>query len=457
MKAPRRTLLLVEDDTLLCRAVHDALSSESLEVLAVHTAADGLATCSERRIDIAVLDQHLPDGDGRALCGRILAVSAEAKIVFITAYPSFDSAVTVLKAGAHDYLCKPFSVEELGIAVRRCLGALELERVERLEAYRAVKDRQESMLVGGAGLDALRELVALAARAEAPVLVTGETGTGKTLVAKAIHFGGSRRDGPFITLDCAALPEHLIEAELFGWDRGAFTGAVDAREGVIAMAEGGTLFLDEIGEMPLHLQAKLLNVLEGRQVRRIGGRTSRTVDFRLVAATNASLEEHVERGAFRADLFFRLDVVRIRMPPLRERTADLAPLCEHLLRGIAGRNGAQLAPGEIDRLAGYAWPGNVRELRNVLERSLVLHRDTLRPSELLGPAQQRPGDATRPRTPLDGGGPELTLEEVELRHVRETLRRHSGNLTRAARALGISLSTLKRKVKLARIEPARSK
>ncbi len=297
MKAPRRTLLLVEDDTLLCRAVHDALSSESLEVLAVHTAADGLATCSERHVDIAVLDQRLPDGDGRALCERILAVSADAKIVFITAYPSFDSAVTVLKAGAHDYLCKPFSLEELGIAVRRCVGALELERVERLEAYRAVKDRQESLLVGGSGLDALRELVALAARAEAPVLLTGETGTGKTLVAKAIHFGGPRRDGPFITLDCAALPENLIEAELFGWDRGAFTGAGDARDGVIAMAEGGTLFLDEIGEMPLHLQAKLLNVLEGRQVRRIGGRTSRTVDFRLVAATNASLEDRVERGA----------------------------------------------------------------------------------------------------------------------------------------------------------------
>jgi len=452
MKPSRRRLLLVEDDTLLCRAVSDALASETLEVAAAHTAAAGLAACTDRPVDIVVLDQRLPDGDGRSLCERILAVNADTKIVFVTAYPSFESAVTALKAGAHDYLCKPFSVEELGIAVRRCLGALDLERVERLEAYRAVKDRQEAMLVGGVGLDPVRDVVARAARAEASVLVTGETGTGKTLVAKAIHFGGPRRVGPFITLNCAALPDSLIESELFGWERGAFTGAVDAREGVIAMAEGGTLFLDEIGEMPLHLQAKLLNVLEERQVRRLGGRTSRAVNFRLVAATNAHLEERVAAGAFRPDLYFRLNVIQIRMPPLRERTADLPPLCEHLLHGIAGRNGAQLAPGEIERLAAYAWPGNVRELRNILERSVVLHRDPLRPSELLAPralaAEAPPGAALQDDAPAD-----LTLLDVEMRHIQRALVRNGGNLTRTAKALGISLSTLKRRVKAARIGP----
>jgi DNA-binding NtrC family response regulator len=441
MKDRKRRLLVIEDDRLLCRAVRDRLASDGLEVLTAHDAAAGLAACNAGAFDVVVLDQKLPDGDGHSLCHPILQLHPAAKIVFVTAYPSFDNAVQALKAGAHDYLSKPFELDELGHAVERCLSTIRLERVERREAYRSDREREGAVLVGGEGLAAARELVELASRSESPVLVTGETGTGKNLAAKAIHFGGPRRDGPFVSLNCAALPENLIEAELFGWERGAFTGAAAAREGLVEMADGGTLFLDEIGEMPLHLQSKLLALLEDKEVRRLGARTARPIDLRTVAATNADLEGRMAAGRFRADLYYRLDVIRVRLPPLRERLADLPLICGHLLARMAGRGPTpRLAPGELERLAYYRWPGNVRELRNVLDRSFVLHRDLLRPSELLAPAPSE-----QVRAPADA--PILPLEEVEREHVVRAVRHHAGNLARSARSLGISLSTLKRMLK----------
>jgi transcriptional regulator with PAS, ATPase and Fis domain len=322
------------------------------------------------------------------------------------------------------------------------LTVQDLQRAQRLQRYRSAKDRDEAVLVGR--LERVREVVALAAPFDAPVLVTGETGTGKNLVAKSIHFGGPRREGPFITVNCAALPEQLIEAELFGWERGSFTGAVGAREGVIEMAEGGTLFLDEIGEMPLHLQAKLLALIEEKEAKRLGGRVSRPVDARVVAATNVDLESLVAAGRFRSDLYYRLNVIRVHVPPLRERREDIPALVQSLLGRMAGREGPPpLRPGEQERLTAYGWPGNVRELRNVLERSLVLHRDPLRPSELIPPQRTRPPSG---RAAPAQEGEELALSAVEHRHICRVLRLHGGNLSRSARALGISLSTLKRKL-----------
>ncbi len=441
-----RTLLVVDDDPLIARAIHDRLSSDVLEVIAAHDAASGLDACEKRSVDVVVLDQRLPDGDGHALCGRIHELHPAAKIVFVTAYPSFDHAVQALKAGAYDYLCKPFELEALAVSVRRCCDSLDLERAERREAYRKAKDGEESVLVGrGDAMERVRAALRLAAGSDAPVLVTGETGTGKNLVAKAIHFGGPRSAGPFIALNCAALPEHLVEAELLGWDRGAFTGAVASREGVVEMADGGTLFLDEIGEMPVQLQTKLLSILEDREVRRLGGRSARKIDLRVVAATNADLEERVAGGRFRPDLFYRLDVVRMRLPPLRERPGDVPELCRHLLRKLAGaRRDVSIAAEELERLQAYRWPGNVRELRNILERSLVLHRDRLRPSELLA-AVGRVAPPTSPREPALEGT--FSLEAVERRHIEAALLREEGNLARTARALGIALTTLKRKLK----------
>jgi len=447
MTKTKRQLLLVEDDRLLCAAVRDRLSSEALEVRVAHTAAEARAAYSAGAVDVVILDEHLPDGSGHGLCAPILEAHPSAKLVVVTAYPSFEHAVGALKAGAYDYLCKPFELEALELAVRRCLETIELERVGRLAAWRRAKDQEEVVLVGGAGMAQVRELVRLAADSDAPVLVTGETGTGKNLVAKAIHFSGPRRGGPFVGLNCAALPESLIEAELFGWERGSFTGALATREGLVELAHEGTLFLDEIGEMPLHLQTKLLAVLEDRQVKRLGGRTTRTVDARIIAATNADLEARVADGQFRADLYYRLDVVRAHLPPLRDHPSDISPLCRHLACRLVGRDRPPaFAAGEMERLEAYPWPGNVRELRNVLERSLVLHREPLRPSELLRPVVSAGGPGAAAAT---GGAPaaEVTLEVMERGHIERAVSRCDGNLAQAAAALGISLSTLKRRVR----------
>ncbi len=435
-------MLIIDDDRLLCQAVRDRLQSQSLQVISAHTAAEGLAACASGVVDVVVLDQKLPDGEGHSLCGAILETNGSARIIFATGYPSFDHAVQALKAGAHDYLCKPFELEELALVVGRCLSVLELEKAERLQDYRRSKDGEEAVLVGG--LAGLREVLEMATPSDAPVLVTGETGTGKSLVAKSIHFAGPRRQGPFVSINCAALPENLIEAELFGWEKGSFTGAVASREGVAEMAEGGTLFLDEIGDLPLHLQAKLLSLIEEKEAKRIGGRATRPVDVRIVAATNADIESRVAARTFRPDLYYRLNVIRMHVPPLRERKQDIPNLCEHLLRRMASRGRQRvLEPGEVERLQTYGWPGNVRELRNVLERSLVLHSERLRPSELLvGAAGAIHGET---KAPPAGDG--LTLEAIERLHIQKVLRLQAGNLSRSARLLGISLSTLKRKAK----------
>ncbi len=448
MSRPLRRVLLIDDDILFGRAVRDHFAPADIEVLEARSAAEALVIAAEVSPDVIVLDQKLPDGPGQALCAPLRDAHPTAKIVFITAFPSFDSAVSALKAGAHDYLSKPFELGELEHAVRRGIRTIELERAERARSYQDEKDRESTPFVAGPGLHELRDLLAVAAGADAPVLLTGETGTGKGLLARAIHHGGARRTKPFISLNLAALPETLVEAELFGWERGAFTGAVGSREGVLEMAAGGTLLLDEIGEMPVHLQAKLLSVLEDREVRRLGSRTSRSVDVRIVAATNADLEERIATQRFRADLYYRLDVIRLHLPPLRERAEDLPALCEHLLGRMAGAGKApRLAEGEDEKLMAYDWPGNIRELRNVLERSLLLHTGELRPSSLLSARQRDP----RPSPPQDlrpsASEQPVTLEVLEQRYIERTLESHQGNLARTARALGISLSTLKRKLR----------
>jgi transcriptional regulator with PAS, ATPase and Fis domain len=276
------------------------------------------------------------------------------------------------------------------------------------------------------------------------VLITGETGTGKTLVAKAIHYRGPSPKAPFISINCASLPETLIEAELFGYEKGAFTGSVAARKGLFEMAEGGTLFLDEIGEMPVHLQSKLLSVLEDKILRRLGSESVRTVSVRIIAATGLKLEEHLGK-TFRKDLYYRLSVIRMHIPPLRERCPDIPQLCSHLMKTITGHE-VPLSEAESARLCQYDWPGNVRELKNILERAYLLQKgEEFRPADLLGKGQQSLRSAG---TEPDMDAPLLALEEVEMRHIRYALSRLSGNYTQAAKALGISLSTLKRKLKL---------
>ncbi len=446
-----RTILVVDDDRVFGEAAREALAQPARDVLVVHSAAAGVRECSRRRVDVVLLDQQLPDGEGYSFCPQFLSFNEQTKIIFITAYPSFESAVRAVRGGAYDYLSKPFELEELLLAVDRSCRTLDLEQAAQLHSYRQRKEGEETVLLGESpALTALREMIDLAAVEDAPVLITGETGTGKGVVARSIHYRGPRAEAPFVSINCAALPENIIESELFGHERGAFTGAEGARKGIFEMAEGGTLFLDEIGAMPLHLQSKLLSVLDEKRIRRLGGGTFLRVNVRIVAATNAEIEAELQRRTFRADLYYRIGVIRLHLPPLRERTGDIPELCRHFL-GLRSRTSAStLSEEELRRLQGYCWPGNVRELKNIIERAAILHRDHPRPSELLGHDGAAAAPPPMAPRPAPGDATALaTLAQIERRHVARVLQEHAGNYTRAARTLGISLSTLKRKLRSA--------
>ena len=439
-----KNIIVIDDDSVFCSAVHDYLASKTMIVHTAQSAAEGLKLCTQHKVDVVLLDQKLPDGEGVSLCPAILQRHEQAKIIFITAYPSFDNAVKAIKMGAYDYLSKPFELEELGLAVERAMRTQELERIEQVQRYQQDKESEESVLVWGQGrLAEVIKIVEVAASANAPVLITGETGTGKSAIAKYIHYKSSSHKRAFLCINCAAFPENLIEVELFGCEKGAYTGAVAARRGIFELAEGGTLFLDEIAAMPLHLQSKLLGVLEEKQIRRIGGESVKKVDMRIIAASNANVEEAIAAQTFREDLYYRLSVIRIHIPPLRERREDIAELCAYFIQTMANGREVYIPDTELLKLIEYGWPGNVRELKNIIERTLLIQKGPLlRPSDFLG-GQHRPSSAL----PLPDSNGVVSLEDVEKRHIRHMLDSYSGNYSRAARALGISLSTLKRKVK----------
>jgi DNA-binding NtrC family response regulator len=442
---------MVDDDRFFCRLVRDELSRSGLEVAVEHSLAGARETARRLLPEVVLLDNQLPDGDGLTLVPDLLRANEEAKVILITGFPSFDNAVDALRDGVHDYLTKPVDVEKLRIAVRRALRARELERIEQVERRRSAEERESAVLIGvSPAWKQVEMLIQRFAAASSPVLITGESGTGKSLLARSIHYASPRAAGPFLSTNCAALPEGLIEAELFGVEKGAYTGAVASRKGLFQIADGGSLFLDEIAEMPPPLQAKLLSVLEDGQVRRLGTTACQPVNTRVLTATNLAPESAVESGRLRLDLYYRLNVLRIHVPPLRERPEDVPLLCDHLLARLAPGRGARLGPGEERLLRHYAWPGNVRELKNVLERCLMLQDGAdVYPSHLLEPF------ALTERSPSAGAekGDEdlLPLEEMERRHILRALRTCDGNLTRTSQRLGISLSTLRRKL---RDEPA---
>jgi len=442
----KKTLLLIDDDQLLCDVVYRHFGDDRIDVLTANTGSEGMSICSKKMVDVVLLDQKLPDGKGVDLCKTILRHNDQAKIIFITAYPSFKNAISAIKAGAYDYLSKPFEMEELDLAVDRTLTTLGLEKFKQIQTHRSDKEKEETVLIGRhGGLSEVWRIAEMAVSAEAPVLITGETGVGKNVVARTIHYMSPAGKNAFISINCAAIPDNLLEAELFGFEKGAFTGAVSVKKGLFEMAEGGTIFLDEIGALPLRLQSKLLGVLDDKNLRRLGGKSVRPVDVRIVAATNMDIENAVKEGSFREDLYYRINVIRIHIPPLRERLQDVPDLCRFFVSRFITDSDVTMPDSEAKRLMEYNWPGNVRELGNVIERSIILKRGpVLRPSELLG------ANSLNFSSPVREGRENKnipTLEELEKNHIRYALDKLFGNHTRTAKALGISRSTLKRKIK----------
>ncbi len=454
-----KTLIIIDDDRFFCDTVIAFFKDAAFSTVARHTGRDGLAWCGNNRTDVILLDQKLPDSEGLQLCTAILESCEQAKIIFITAYPSFDHAVQALRNGAHDYLSKPMELLELQLAVDRAFRTLELERAEQLQKLHVQRESQQNKLIGcHGGLRAIYHLVELAAANRAPVLITGETGTGKNVVAKAIHYLHNDHAPSFVDANCAALPENLIESELFGHERGSFTGALTLRKGLFEMAEGGTLFLDEIGEIPLHLQAKLLGILDDGALRRLGGQTTRKIDVRIIAATNIQLEQAVARKTFREDLYYRLSVMRIHLPPLRERREDIEELSRFFLKESAPDQDLILPAPELEALTHYPWPGNVRELRNILERAIILRKGkAVHPARLLVAQGLQEGSSLAVSAPHPGAPAIQPLIDLEKSQIKKALAAFAGNHTRTAEALGIARSTLLRKLDQHRLKPGVAK
>ena len=445
--APRKNLLIIDDDRLFGQSSAAYLADFPIDILHAESGKDGLAICRSKKIDIVLLDQKLPDTTGEQIFPSILSSHEQIKIIFITAYPDLRVAVEAVRKGAFDYLSKPFEPEELAHVVDKALKTLALEQYAQIRSYQCdIESRQHQLVGSSLAMETLTHLIQTASGTDAPVLITGETGTGKNQVARAIHYEGPKSNAPFISINCASLPENLIEAELFGYEKGAFTGADQTRKGVFELAEGGTLLLDEIGEIPLHLQSKLLQVLDEKIVRRLGGQVVIPVDVRIIAATNVHVEIALEQGLFRRDLYYRLSIIRIHLPPLRERREDISLLADHFIRKFVPTLPVTLSDAESRRLHLYDWPGNIRELSNVIERATILRDDGgIHPSRLIGGPVVANDSYTFEEDSVDETT-DLTLKTMEKKHIERVLAIHSRNFTRTAQSLGVSRSTLMRKI-----------
>ena len=457
------SVLIVDDEKHTREGLRQALE-DSYDVSLAASADEAFNLLDAQPFDAVLTDLRMPGKSGLKVIDKALALPQRPAVIMMTAYGNVDTAVEAMKRGAVDFLTKPVNLERLEVLLQRALKTKTLEVEVRQLHERLDEKFSFDGLIGHSG--ALRDLidkVRLVAPSRATILLEGESGTGKELIAQALHQAGSRSRGPFVAVHCAALSENLLESELFGHERGAFTGATERRIGRFESADGGTLFLDEIGEITASTQVKLLRFLETRGIERVGGGKPITLDVRLVAATNRNLERMVAEGKFREDLYFRLNVVRLLMPPLRDRPDDIPLLLAHYLKFFAKENGSpppQLEPGALRTLCDYRWPGNIRELRNFCENAVVLHRGARLTEYDLDP-RYRGALATAPSTsgtlpalpatpaPLALPGPagsSLSVEENERRLLREALFKARGNRTRAAELMGISRRTLHRKL-----------
>ncbi len=447
------SILIVDDEKAIQTSLRGVLEDESYRVGTVGSGDQALSRIGEDPPDLVLLDVWMPGMDGLEVLAEIKRVRPEQPVVMISGHGTIETAVKATKLGAYDFIEKPLSLEKTLLAVARALEHSRLERENR--ALRERLERGQEIVGQSAALQELRRQIAIAAPTSGRVLIHGENGSGKELVARAIHALSARREGPFVEVNCAAIPEELIESELFGHERGAFTGAVARRKGKFQLADGGTLFLDEVGDMSLKTQAKVLRVLEEQAFDRVGGTESIRTDVRVIAASNQNLSDLIAGGRFRDDLFYRLNVIPIHVPPLRERKEDMPLLVEHFIRVFSLENGKRPKTVSVEALAyflSYDWPGNIRELRNMVERLVIMS-----PREVIGPEDLPP-----PLRPKEAALPEDQIKEKNLKEAREAferayilaeLRAQDWNMTRTSDRLGIERSHLYRKLKAYGITP----
>ncbi|MHB8843374.1 MAG: sigma-54-dependent transcriptional regulator [Nitrospirota bacterium] len=440
----KSSILLIDDDDSLRRVMEFSLTEVGYSVQTAASGEDGLRLFEKDVFDAVVTDVTMPGMSGIEVLSTVRKSASSIPVIVITAYGTIEKAVEAMKRGAFDYITKPVSRDELRLTVGKAVKMRRLER-ENVELRVEVTDRYSFDSIIGSSA-AMKEVLALAGRvaaSDASVLITGESGTGKELLAKGVHFNSRRADGAFVAVNCAAIPEALIESELFGHTKGSFTGAVRDKEGKFELADGGTLFLDEIGDLRIDLQAKILRALQEREIDRVGGGKPVSVDVRVIAATNKDIEREVKEGTFREDLYYRLNVITLRIPPLRERKEDIPMLVGHFLKKFNKGTDADVSmdAGALAVLKEYGWPGNVRELENAVERASVLRRGTLITQDEL------PEKLSKNRTEVEDiilNLPEqgIALEDLEKMLIIKALDKHKGNQTHAAEYLHITRATL---------------
>ncbi|NUQ46766.1 MAG: sigma-54-dependent Fis family transcriptional regulator [Phycisphaerae bacterium] len=441
MEQSQSSILVVDDEFSVRDSLYNWFRKDGFDVIAVESAADALRVAQEKHIDVALVDIKMPGMDGIELQARVNAIDPTITVIIITAFATVETAVQALKQGAFDYVTKPIDPDELSHLVRRALEQRRLSR-ENTQLRETINKLVDIDTIVGES-DAMRRVLTLiqhVAQTDATVLILGESGTGKELIARAIHANSHRRYCPIVPVNCGAFPENLLESELFGHEKGAFTSAHERRTGRLEMADGGTLFLDEVGAISAQMQIDLLRVLDSKEFTRIGGSRSIKVNFRVICATNEDLEKAVREGRFREDFFYRINVFTIEAPPLRARRGDIPLLARHFVRRFAAQMGKRItdiSPEAVRILVDYDWPGNVRELANAIERAMVVGTPPMiRPADLPVRTQVK-GTA--------GGGD--SLEELERRHIAAVLERTGGNVTETAEILKVDRVTVYNKIK----------
>jgi DNA-binding NtrC family response regulator len=446
----KHQVLILEDEKVQADILRDILVSERMEVTSLSDPIKGLELLKENEFDLIVTDLKMPNIDGLEFLKRIKQFHPSTTVVVMTAYGTIETAVRAMREGAYDFVAKPFSKEQFVMTVKRAIKNIEMQNENHyLKGELRLQYQPEKVLGKSEAIQNVLKMVGRVAQDDkATVLITGETGTGKGVIARTIHYSGSRKEEPFIQVNCAAIPEGLLESEFFGHEKGSFTGAIANRAGRFESADGGTLFLDEIGELSASLQGKLLRVIETREFERVGGSKTIHVNVRIVAATNKRLQDEVKAGRFRDDLFFRLNVVPIHLPPLRERLEDIPILVEHFLEKShrEGRKRLQISQEALQMLMRYDYPGNVRELENLLERAIILSDGSLiAPGEIyLEPTSEA---APPPQTKTFKAAGRLAIETAERAMILEALHRNYWNKSRVAEDLGIDYKTLRMKIK----------